>query len=404
MLNQYKVEMMPEAVVQRLGKINTEYLKAIGERIKDVGRISKDDASLLQTVYKSGESIDVIRSHLEKASGKNAEDITAMFDKVAKRNYEFAKPFYEATGKEYIPYKDNEPLRRYVESVARQTVGEYTNMAQHTAFCVFDSKGAVVPSYFPSNGNKIPTSLSETYTRVTDLAIQKAQLGYSDYMTEMRGCIKSIADSGIRTVDYATGYSRRLDSAVRQNILWGLKECNQNSAKKIGEDFGADGYEIDYHSNPRPTHADMGGKQYAIGEAVTINGVYYPSIAEVQDLLDDYGCLHFCFPIVLGIDTPSYSDDQLDAYKEHDNRKIDFEGETYTPYEATQVQRQLETAMRVQEDRETIAKAAGDIDLQLEAQRRIGVLTEKYTTFSGAAKLPTKMERASMAEYKPKRS
>ena len=59
----------------------------------------------------------------------------------------------------------------------------------------------------------------------------------------MREVIRAMSESGIRAVDYATGYSRRLDSAVRQNILWGVRKCNRQTAKQTGEGFGADGCE-----------------------------------------------------------------------------------------------------------------------------------------------------------------
>ena len=29
--------------------------------------------------------------------------------------------------------------------------------------------------------------------------------------------------------------------------------CYQGIAEEVGEEFGADGYEIDYHPNPRPS-------------------------------------------------------------------------------------------------------------------------------------------------------
>ena len=214
----------------------------------------------------------------------------------------------------------------------------------------------------------------------------------------MREVIKAMADSGIRTVDYATGYSRRLESAVRQNILWGVKQCNQNTADMIGEDFGRDGYEISYHSHPRPSHADMGGKQYAIGPARTINGKHYPSFEkEAEPLLNDYGCLHFKFSILLGISRSAYSDEQLAQFKAEDNRKFEFEGKEYTRYEASQLQKRIESEVRRQKDRANIAKAAGDDVMRREAQYRINLLTSKYAKLSKESGLPAKMERLKSA-------
>lgn len=217
----------------------------------------------------------------------------------------------------------------------------------------------------------------------------------------MREVMKAMADSGIRTVDYATGYSRRLESAVRQNILWGVKQCNQNTADMIGEDFGRDGYEISYHSHPRPSHADMGGKQYAIGGARWVNGKYYPSFEEkAEPLLNEFGCLHFKFSILLGISLPAYSDEQLAEFKAEDNRKFEFEGKEYTRYEASQLQKRIESEARRQKDRANIAKASGDDIMRREAQYKINLLTGKYAKLSKESGLPTKMERMQMAGFR----
>ena len=221
---------------------------------------------------------------------------------------------------------------------------------------------------FESNKNKLATSLSDTYTKL---------------------------------VDYATGYSRRLDTAVRQNILWGVKECNQNTADRIGEEFGSDGREVSYHSNPRPSHEDMGGKQFALGKARTVKGKYYPSFEEkAEPLLKEYNCLHFSYPILLGISEPTYSPEQIDELKERDKRTFEFEGEEYTGYEATQMQRKLETAIRTQKDRSIMARKAGNEDEVLKAQEQINLLTSKYAKFSKEANLPTRMERIQVAGFR----
>lgn len=227
----------------------------------------------------------------------------------------------------------------------------------------------------------------------------------------VRRSIKEMADSGIRTkysplkgtagpaVDYATGYSRRLDTAVRQNILWGVKQCSQGVQDRVGNSYGADGYEIDYHSNPRPSHAKMGGKQYHKGKGITVNGKYFPPFSQVEDLLDDYGCLHRKWPIICGVSVPAHDDKELAELKKLDNVKIEFEGEEYTRYETSQIQRKIETRIRHAKDRQIIAAAAGDDELRRKEQEKINLLKSKYVKVSAAAGLPTKMERMSVRGY-----
>ena len=127
-----------------------------------------------------------------------------------------------------------------------------------------------------------------------------------------------------------------------------------------------------------------------------------------MSILKEPNCLHFKFSILLGISEPAYDESELARYKAEDKKKITFEGKEYTMYEASQLQRQIETEVRHQKDRSIIAKAAGNTTMQTKAQLRINQLTDKYTKLSDASGLPTKMERMNVRGFKtmklPKKS
>lgn len=401
MLNERQIELLPERIYQRLNAINTDVLTMIGQKIKKIGTLRPTDIHKLNRLRDYGSDINKIIAELARASEKNVKDIYDIYDIVAKENQEFAKKFFLAQGKEFIPYDKNEELQRYVHAMAKQTANEYINLTQHTAFAVFGEGKSIIPAFNPS-GDKIATSLSDTYTQVIDVAAAQAQMGITDYQTAMRQTLKGLADSGIRTVDYATGYTRRLDTAVRQNILWAIKKCNQNVANHVGQQFGANGMEISMHAHPRPSHADFQGRQYSLIGDVVVNGQFYEDYYRTaSNLLDDYGCLHFSFPIILGVSSPTYSDAEIAERKRLDNQKIEFEGKEYTPYEATQLQRKTETAMRHAKDRANIAKAAGDDILRREEQAKLNQLKNKYVDPSRTARLPTKMERLQVSGFRP---
>ncbi len=399
MLSEYQLELLPERICERLSKINTDCIISIAEVLKKIGELRPTDVHQLQQMYNYGADIDQIIQALSAASEKNIAEIEEVFEIVAKANYDYSTPFYEAAkGEAAVPYEKNTRLKRYVSSVARQTVKEYKNLTQHTAFAVFEKDGKSIAPLFAENKNKAATSISETYTKIIDLAVQKVQTGTSSYQQEMRNVIRALSQSGIKSVDYASGYKRRLDSSVRQNILWGIKECNQNSADIVGEQLGADGYEISYHSNPRDTHADMGGRQYAKGnKGVTVKGKYYPPFSEVKGLLKDYGCRHFKFSVFLSISVPALSEKELREKKQRDKQTFEYEGKKYTGYEATQVQRKLESSMQSERELMQAFRAFGDKDGENEARTRLRHLTSQYASFSKAAGLSTKMERTRLA-------
>lgn len=400
MLNEKQLETLPERIAQRLKQVNDLTLEKIGKRIKEIGEMKPSDVQKARQLMTYGKDFDEIVSQLSEISKKNEQDIYDIFEIIAKDNSDQAEKLAKAKNISYLPYEQNNQLKQYVKAMAKQTADTYRNMTNTIAFLRRDE-----------NGKNVLTSLSKTYQDVTDKAVAAVATGVEDYQSAMRQVIKDLADSGLRTkyrplegtagkaVDYASGYSRRLDTAVRQNILWGVKECNQNMSDMLGEELGADGYEISYHPNPRPSHEEMGGRQYAIGKSRQVNGKYYPSFSNVESLLSDYGCLHFKFPIILGVSVPAYSSKELKAMKEQSKQKIEFEGKKSTIYECKQMQRKLETAARHAKDRQIIAKASGDDFLRRLEQEKINAITREYKQLSDASGLPTKMERMAVSKY-----
>lgn len=396
MLNEDQLNKLPERITQRLEKVNRHFLELVGKRIQEIGRMSATDIHRIDMIKQVGADMDLIKAELAQITGKNAAEIEEIFHIAAKDSVEFSKTI---AGDAFIPYEENEQLQRYVQALAEQSAKDYVNMSQNTAFLAMQG------------GKKVLTSMARRYTDIIDEAILAVTSGQTDFYSAMRRSIKEMADSGIRTkysplkgtagpaVDYATGYSRRLDTAVRQNILWGVKQCSQGIQDRVGNSYGADGYEIDYHSNPRPSHAKMGGKQYHKGKGITVNGKYFPPFSQVEGLLDDYGCLHRKWPIICGVSVPAHDDEELAELKKLDNVKIEFEGEEYTRYEMSQIQRKIETRIRHAKDRQIIAAAAGDDELRRKEQEKINLLKSKYVKVSAAAGLPMKMERMSVRGY-----
>lgn len=397
MLTERELELLPERIVERIKKVNTTYLQVIGRRIKEIGTMTDTDAHRIRMQIDMEADINEIELALAGISGKNLADIQEIFDIVAADNEKFAAAV--AGG---ISAETTATLNAYVETLKNQAMEDYGNFSHNTAFM-----------YFNKAGKRVSTDLHQFYSEVIDDAIIAVTSGQSDFYSQMRSVLRNVADSGIRTkytplkgsagktADYATGYSRRLDTAVRQNLLWGIKQCNDGMLDKIGEQFGYDGYEIDYHANPRPTHAAMGGRQYILAEkGKTINGVYFPPFSGVADLLEEYNCLHKKFPIICGVSEPNHSPEELAKLKAQDKETIEFEGEEYTGYEFTQLQRKIETAIRHAKDRQIIAAAAGDDELRRLEQEKINHLTNKYAAVCDASGLPAKAERMSVAGYR----
>jgi hypothetical protein len=220
------------------------------------------------------------------------------------------------------------------------------------------------------NGKNVFVPLQKFYTDALDKAVMQVTSGATDFHTAMRETIQTLGGSRM-SVDYGSGVHRRLDTAVRQSLLWGAKQASVEYNEMISEELGCDGYEIDFHANPRPTHEFMQGKQFVVGEARTINGVYFESFDEAEERLQDYGCLHYKTPIICGVSEPRYTPEELERLNEQNAQTYEIDGKTVTGYEATQQMRRLETAVRREKTTRELARESGDKALVKRCNERI---------------------------------
>lgn len=86
--------------------------------------------------------------------------------------------------------------------------------------------------------------------------------------------------------------------------------------------------------------------------------------------------------------------------KEQSTEKIEFEGKEYTRYEATQLQRRIETSVRQSKDRAIIFKASGDDVSRRVEQLRINQLKDKYGLLSKKFGLPYASDRMAVSGFR----
>lgn len=399
MIDERLIDKLVERLVDRIEEGNTYTLQKIGDSIKKIGALSPSKAQELGQILKYGGNFDKIVEKLTKVTDLNVADIYEIFEEVAKSDYAFAKQFYDYKGVKYIPYEQNIALQNQVKALARITANEYVNFSNTLAF----TKRV--------NGRVVYTDLARTYQDTLDKAILSVAQGKSTFDEQMYSTIKELASSGLKTVDYASGRSVRLDSSIRQHMKGALRNLHNETQAIFGEEFGSDGVEISVHLNPAPDHAEVQGRQFSKEEftkfqndqdAVDYTGKLFTKEHDGHDRrsISEYNCYHYTFDIVLGVSKPEYSEEELQKIIDNNNKGFELDGEHYTNYEGTQLQRKLETEIRKQKDIQMMAKASGNEELVLESQTKITQLTQKYKELSNVSGLPTRMERIRVTQYK----
>lgn len=288
-----------------------------------------------------------------------------------------------------------------VKSIADITAKQYLNISR-TAGIGFLFKNINGQIYFKN--------IQESYYEIIDRGILSISQGKETFQTEMRKIMKQLGNNGM--VIYESGRTRRLDSAVRMNILDGIRQVSNETMKRFGEEFNADGIEISVHANPATDHADVQGRQFSKEEykkledgkiAKDYNGINRQlghSKKGNYRHISEYNCYHKIFNIILGVSKPEYTDKELKKIQEDNEKGFNFDGKHYTNYEGTQLQRRIELEIRKQKDIQILAKTSGDIELIGECQRKITQLINKYNNLCKTSGLLPKKIRMQVSGYR----
>ena len=404
MLDERIVDKLVERLTNRIEQANTYTLKKIGETIGEIGTLTPEKARNVINIIKYGGNYDKIIRKLAKVTELNVKDIEEIFEEVAKKDYEFAEEFYKYRNIKYIPYEKNNSLQRQVKALANITANEYINISKTTGFARI------------INGKKVYEPMAQVYQEAIDNAVISVIQGKSTYTEQMYKTIKELSSSGIKTIDYASGYSRRLDSSVNMNMRGAIRDLHNEVQKIIGKEINSDGVEISVHSNPAPDHEEVQGHQFSNEEfnkfqnnqdAVDYQGKIFTADYEGRDRrsIGEYNCYHSIFSIILGVNKPQYTNKQLQNIINANEDGFTFDNKHYTNYEGTQLQRKLETEIRKENDKKIMLKSAYNNKLSNEAKNKIKSEIEKskvkisnlsktYKKISNISGLPTKLEKA----------
>lgn len=195
----------------------------------------------------------------------------------------------------------------------------------------------------------------------------------------------------LRSVDYATGWSNRVDVAARRAVMTGLSQLTAKVNDDNAKSLGTNTFEVSWHSGARPSHQVWQGKWYTKKELVSVCG-----LGQVTGLCGA-NCYHDYYPVIPGISEPTYTQEELDELNAKENTPREYNGKQYTAYETTQRQRTLERTMRAQrQDIKLLELGGANEDDIINARARYRGTSAEYVRFSKAMDLPQQRERVTI--------
>lgn len=358
---------------------SNEIVGVIARRIKSFEGLTPTEINKLANLSRT-KDLNEIKRLLADLTEKTEQEIQNIFEKSANENDLLSKRLFEAKNIPQATYLSNKQLKSILEQFMGETSEKVLNLSKTGAF-VIDGK---------------VTDIGKAYTNVTNRAVYQASQGLVDYKTAMRRSIKELAQSGIQIVEFDTGYTRRLDSQARMNILDGLSQMNMAYYEQQGEEFGADGYEISAHALCAEDHLHIQGKQYTKEQYKAINSSLVRPIGTMN-------CRHVAYPILIGISEPTYTSTELNDMAQKSTEAVTYtnllgEKKSLKRYEATQRQRQIETQIRKLKDEKYALEQLGDNVGVKETQKKITEKTKYYKEMCREIGLSPKLDRLSVGK------
>ena len=230
------------------------------------------------------------------------------------------------------------------------------------------------------------------FTHEINMAFVKLSSGAYSYGQAIDEAVRELAKSGIRHVDFDSGVTRQLDTAVRNAVMTASAQLAGEITMQNVEQTGVEYVEVSAHWGAREgvghaNHAGWQGKVYRVqgadGEHENLEeATGYPSDPKG---LCGYNCRHAFYPFWPGISEPTEWETEPGPFE--------VDGRTYTYYQATQAQRRREREIRALKREEAAYEAAGLKDKAKEAARKIRIKSIEYREFSENVGIRAKTER-----------
>lgn len=374
------LEKMPLRVESLFYDMQNRVMSDVVRRINKTGGITSTADYQLNKMEMFGNSSEYIESEIKRLTGKADAQIWKIYDEVIEKEYTRNKSLYEQVNANFIPYDENEMLQSWTKAIVAQTGNEIKNITQSMGFTVDMGRG-----------KKAFTPLAEYYQKYLDKACMDVATGSFDYNTVLRRVVKEMTASGIRTVDYASGWTNRVTVASRRAVMTGVNQLcgkvNDMNAEKLRTDY----FEVTAHANARPSHRNWQGRVFTKQQLVQICGL------GSVDGLEGANCRHQHLAFVPSISARTYTDQQLGEMAAKEDEPREWNGKQYKGYEATQEQRRMETVMRKQRgDIQLLRQGKADESEIMNAQSRYLNTLHQYQSFAKNMELKPQMERVYM--------
>lgn len=245
-----EMEQIPNAISNAFSELEIGIFEDLIGRIKENNEITGTAEYDIFKLIQLGESEKVIKNYVQKALKITYSEIEEIFGDVFETGYNRDNDLFKAVGADFIAYKDNEPLQQYIAAIKEQTRGTYKNITNTMGFVR------------QREGTNTWVPLTKYYKDSLTRAVIEITSGSFSYTQVAKKIINEMTNSGIRTIDYASGKTSRIEVAARRAIQTAVTQVAAKVTEQNMEKLHTEYVEVSWHATARPTHQVWQGRVF----------------------------------------------------------------------------------------------------------------------------------------------
>lgn len=373
------LDSLPNTLVDMYGVVEIDILADMARRISTYDYFIPAAQHQMQKLQELGMVQSEIIARLAALTGQTQAEIVDLLSEASAEAIEDDVEYYTRADV-YEPSKVNtEALHKQLNSGLLQTEQSFFNITRTTA-----------------------NTASKQFERALDRAWTQINTGGFDYTTAIKNAIIDLANDGIGSIEYKSGRIDNIEVAVRRAVVTGANQTAMKTREVLADELEIDLVETTAHGGARPEHAKWQGQVFSRKGRVTIDGVTYEDFRKATGYgtgagLGGWNCRHSFHPYVPGA-TRTYSEEML---KDYEAKNIEYNGEKYTEYEASQMQRSIEREIRKQKRTVAALEAVGE-DASAE-RAKLKKAQKSYTDFTEQTGMRKQSARTQIATAKAER-
>ena len=308
--------------------LELEIIEEIATRIAKVGYANTVVLNDIQIAQEMGALYTDIISLVAKYNNTSYEKVAKIFEEAGAKTLSRDDFIYKEAGLNPVPIKQSRPIMQTTSATIEKTAGNLQNLVMTTA----------------------NTAQTQFYNAM-NMAYMEITTGVKSYSQSILDAIDNISSKGV-SIMYPSGHKMSLESAVRMNIITGVNQTCGKLQELRADEVGCDLMEITAHSGARPSHMSWQGKIVSRSGKkgyLSLQDIGYGTTTGFKGV----NCRHDWYPYYEG-SARTYTQEQLNDWK---NEKVIYNGNEYSKYDATQIQRRMERQIRA--DKKELAGLQG---------------------------------------------